>query len=497
MQKIGDSTSTANGAGEYTQGQPGSGIDATMITAAWLNAVQRELVNLIIGAGIPLDPDDDEQVLKAIQAIQTTASTWAKLTGKPTTVSGFGITDAFTKAETGTAIQQAVAALIASSPAALDTLKELADALGNDPNFATTITNALAAKASIASIQSQSATAFTSAGTAPAFTLTPVPAIDAYAPNQRFQIKFHAAGAGSDTINISGKGPKALKQYDSAGNKVAAVIQGQVADAVYDGTDVVLLDALPAKQVQLQPFDAAVAANALTLTLNPTTLDFRSTWLSSGALNKIALAVAISLTIPAGATLGTVNAVSSRLVVLALCVAGGIELAVANYAGQINFDETTLISTTAISAASNSDGVIYSAVARTNVPFRVVGFTDLTQAAAGTWATAPSLVQPAGGQAAVSGLSRRKWKNLTGVRVPGTTYTNTDGLERIVSIANSGNPYQQFTLYVDGVGIALSNSGGINYSQTGVISEPIPPGSTYSVSITTGGLSYWCEFRQG
>ncbi|HFT8240535.1 TPA: phage tail protein [Yersinia enterocolitica] len=43
-------------------------------------------------------------------------------------------------------VQTAIAALVASSPAALDTLKELADALGNDPNFATTMTNALAAK---------------------------------------------------------------------------------------------------------------------------------------------------------------------------------------------------------------------------------------------------------------------------------------------------------------------------------------------------------------
>lgn len=43
-----------------------------------------------------------------------------------------------------TAINAAVTALVNSSPAALDTLKELADALGGDPNFATTMTNALA-----------------------------------------------------------------------------------------------------------------------------------------------------------------------------------------------------------------------------------------------------------------------------------------------------------------------------------------------------------------
>lgn len=43
-------------------------------------------------------------------------------------------------------VKAAIAALVASSPAALDTLSELAAALGNDPNFATTMTNALAGK---------------------------------------------------------------------------------------------------------------------------------------------------------------------------------------------------------------------------------------------------------------------------------------------------------------------------------------------------------------
>ncbi len=47
----------------------------------------------------------------------------------------------------------AVAALVGSSPAALDTLQELADALGRDANFATTMTNKLAAlQAAIAAI---------------------------------------------------------------------------------------------------------------------------------------------------------------------------------------------------------------------------------------------------------------------------------------------------------------------------------------------------------
>ncbi|AHW93213.1 phage tail protein [Enterobacter asburiae] len=43
-------------------------------------------------------------------------------------------------------VQAAITALVDSSPEALNTLNELAEALGNDPNFATTITNALARK---------------------------------------------------------------------------------------------------------------------------------------------------------------------------------------------------------------------------------------------------------------------------------------------------------------------------------------------------------------
>ena len=43
-------------------------------------------------------------------------------------------------------VAQAIAALVNSAPGALDTLQELARALGNDANFATTVTNALAGK---------------------------------------------------------------------------------------------------------------------------------------------------------------------------------------------------------------------------------------------------------------------------------------------------------------------------------------------------------------
>lgn len=94
--------------------------------------------------------------------------------------------------------------------------------------------------------QTQLYTAFTTTGATGAFVLTPSPAIAAYAANQRFRVKFHAVGSGSDTINVSGFGEKSIKQYDRAGAKVSAVITAnQLTDVEYDGVDFVILDPLP------------------------------------------------------------------------------------------------------------------------------------------------------------------------------------------------------------------------------------------------------------
>ncbi len=67
------------------------------------------------------------------------------LTGTPTTPTAPQGTNSTQIASTAF-VMAAIAALVDSSPDALNTLNELATALGNDPNFATTMTNALAGK---------------------------------------------------------------------------------------------------------------------------------------------------------------------------------------------------------------------------------------------------------------------------------------------------------------------------------------------------------------
>ena len=144
----------------------------------------------------------------------------------------------------------------------------------------------------------------------------------------------------------------------------------------------------------LSSISASVSSNALTLTLNPCTLDFRSSTLTSGAILTRAVPSAISVTVSNGSTLGTTSGVESVVAVVAIDNAGTVELAVVNSLGYGPLDERLLISTTAEGGigAADSATVFYSTSARTSVPFRVVGYIYSTQATAGAWASAPSNV---------------------------------------------------------------------------------------------------------
>lgn len=230
---------------------------------------------------------------------------------------------------------------------------------------------------------------------------------------------------------------------------------------------------------------ASVGSNALTVTLNPCAIDFRSSTLGSGTVNTRTVTSAISMTVSSGSTLGTVNNVASRIVVLAIDNAGTVELAVVNIAGGNQLDETNLISTTAEggAGAADSNNVIYSTTARTNVPYRVVGFIDSTQTTAGTWATAPSTIQGVGGQAltALSSLGYgQTWQSVT--RTSGTTYYNTTGKPiQVQSICTVGIGAGVTSATVGGVSLG-SIGGGYNQSGTQAFCNAtlvIPPGMSY------------------
>lgn len=90
-------------------------------------------------------------------------------------------------------------------------------------------------------IQGQTLTAFTTAGTATAFTLTPTPAITANTAGIEFDVTFNAAAGTTPTLAVSGLTALNLKYRDSTGAKQAVtstqVPNGWRSKVVCDGTD--------------------------------------------------------------------------------------------------------------------------------------------------------------------------------------------------------------------------------------------------------------------
>lgn len=158
---------------------------------------------------------------------------------------------------------------------------------------------------------------------------------------------------------------------------------------------------------------ATVAANALTVSLKnsagndptsaaPVNIRFRDTTLTSGGYTSVAVTSDLSVTLSAGSPLGFTTAQTDKIYILAINNAGAAELGLLHLSqdGAISsFDEAALISTTAEGGVGGADSedVVYSTTARTNVTFRILGYLTIqTGATAGNWSNAPTVIQVMG-----------------------------------------------------------------------------------------------------
>ncbi|HCO6663020.1 TPA: phage tail protein [Escherichia coli] len=139
--------------GEPKAPTPAAGNNTTRIaTTAFVQAAITALINGApatldtlkeIAVAINNDPKFSTTINNAL-ALKAPLSSPA-LTGTPTAPTAAQSVNN-TQIATTAFVKSAIAAMVGSAPAALDTLNELAAALGNDPNFSTTVLNALAGK---------------------------------------------------------------------------------------------------------------------------------------------------------------------------------------------------------------------------------------------------------------------------------------------------------------------------------------------------------------
>lgn len=303
---------------------------------------------------------------------------------------------------------------------------------------------------------------------------------------------------------------------------------------------------------QLLSTAAAVAAGAMTLTLNSGTLEFRNPTLTNGVPFQRSVATPVNVVVPNGAPMGSTSAVQGALLLLAIDathLGGAVEAAVVSEAAGLILDESGLISTTAINTAGVVTGSIavtgvmtvtavisgsltvgqqlvgagipagtyitslgtgtggtgtyntnclsviasttitgsagfgiYSAVARAGVPYRIISEVVSTQAAAGTWNTAPSAIKPVGGLFAPRGASNppRAFKYFRADN--GTIFTAPDGVTRVwITATGAGG----------GGGGGTSTCGYSGGAGAAVVRVPVDvvPGTQYTLTVGLGGTA--------
>jgi len=155
------------------------------------------------------------------------------------------------------------------------------------------------------------------------------------------------------------------------------------------------------------------AANALTFTIqtlagatpsatDPVYFVFRNASAGTGNYLVIGVTSALSVTVPTSSTLGFSNNTPGRIWLVAINNSGTVELAVINCLTSTASSKSiyplagwAIVNTTALGGPSNSSGVFYSTIARSAVPYGVLGYASYETglATAGTWNANPTRME--------------------------------------------------------------------------------------------------------
>jgi len=282
----------------------------------------------------------------------------------------------------------------------------------------------------------QASYAGTGAGSANAQTIT-LPNATQYSDLLGVLVKYipGATNTAAATLAVSGNGgtltggPISFRK-PSIGGLVALtgteLIIGQPVWIMYDGTyfDVLSVTSSTVTAANLansaigfmpvnSQLNAAVSANALTISLcsansgsntcinpsatSPVLIPFRDSTIAFGDPTIVPVTGALSFTIASGQTMGCVNNQMCRLWVLGFNNAGTVQLCAYNAligtsVGPIN-EGVLQTSQSGTSGGSSAQLYYCNASAVTNKAVRILGYVEISESTAGTWATGPTYVQ--------------------------------------------------------------------------------------------------------
>lgn len=435
----------------------GYGITDAFTKPETTSAIQQAISKLVDSSPAALDTLNElAAALGNDPSFATTmANALAGKAAKATTLAGYGITDAFTKPETTSAIQQAITSLINSSPAALDTLKELADALGNDPNFATTMTNALASKANKASTltgygitdtytKDEIAAMIAQASALPVGSMIGFP-MDKVAPGF-LELDGSVKSAATYPDLATFLGGAFNKGDEGAGNFRLPESRGEFLRGWDHGRGIdvgrgVSTYQLSQNQRHTHPLPMSISTDAVAPEF------VAGSWVPNSGLPKVLYADPNPT--DNGSGLPGDWAAS-----------GGDEARPRNLA-------------------------VMWCIKAWNAPINQ-GNIDVAGLAA----------QVAAFEARPRGVGDgQTWQNLTSTRIAGTVYTNTTGRPIVVSCYANAAPSNYVDLIVSGVVVAKNVVNNATSGANSTVTAVVPPGATYTITSSSSPISLWSELR--
>lgn len=305
------------------------------------------------------------------------------------------------------------------------------------------------------------------AGSSTVYTATLVPAIVGYTDKACYRWQYDEACGASPTINLNSLGAK--KIYKNVGGTAVQLAANDVPtnfigihryDTALDGSAggfwLLNFPNEVSNSFITDPTNftlvSSVAANALTIAVkgldgndpsatNPVRIPFPN---QTGGFDVLTITTATSLVVPDTATLGTANAVLAKLWIVGFNDASTFRLGIVNTqvaAGIFAFTSGNTYSSTTISTGADSAGVFYSGTGVTTKAMVPLGLLEVTEATAGTWATAPSktVLYKAGMPLPGTMLSPKSVQKTDQFTTTSTSFADITGATITVTLQSAAN----------------------------------------------------------